>query len=429
MWNRLKQLARFCASMKLGVILMVLLALGCVIGSLIPQGQTMEWYQQQYSERAASLIHGLSLDDAFHSAWFFALAMLLCCNLLLCSLKLLPACRLRWRGALDPEKLPPAADISVNVDDPSRILARLRMPKPKQTERDGKPLLLSAKNRLGFFGALISHLGVLLLIVGFTFSQAKSAEYTVYGVPGQTGAVGESGYSITIDAFDIAWSESGNAEQYTTSLTMRNNATGETQSGTASVNAPATLFGYRIYQNSTGAAAKLSVRMDGELKQEEIVCVGDGVSVLQTPLIVYLTAYEPDYFTVGDVTLPGYAYASYYMDELDKAGVQVEGDVAMSYGTVELRFSEPQNYTLLQIKQDNFALLALLGGVVTLLGMLMAFYLQPRRVWAVQTEDGWKVSGESRKGKLLFVEQFREAAGLLDTDTEPTLPDVAQEGR
>lgn len=428
----LKKIGEFCASMKLGVILILLLALGCAVGGIFPQGRTQDWYQQAYGERGAALIYGLSLDHVFQSGWFLVLAMLLSCNLLLCSLRRLPGTRLRWQALGDPEKLPQTPDCTVTVPDPAPIFRKLRMPKPKRGERDGKSLLFSAKNRLGVWGALVSHLGMLLLVIGFVFSQARMTEYTVYGVPGETRQVGETACQVTIDDFVIDRSASGAIEQYTTELTLTDTVSGKAGSGAASVNHPANLLDWRVYQNSTGPAATVTVRVGGEVQQEATLCAGEGIYVLNTPLQLFLEGYEPAYFELTDGTaLPGYVYATYYMGEMAQAGVQIEGDTALQYDDIEIRFHDAQNYTLLQLKQDRFAWLAMLGGVILLAGMLLAFYLPPRRVWAIETGEGWQVCGASRKGKLLFAEQLREAAGFPDDgapDEAAGSPGAGQEG-
>ena len=62
------------------------------------------------------------------------------------------------------------------------------------------------------------------------------------------------------------------------------------------------------------------------------------------------------------------------------------------------------------MKADRFQGLALLGGLITMLGLLLAFYLLPVRAWALQQEDGsWTVFGQSRKGGALFRESFDRA--------------------
>ena len=84
-------------------------------------------------------------------------------------------------------------------------------------------------------------------------------------------------------------------------------------------------------------------------------------------------------------------------------------------------FSEPQMYTLVQVKRDRFTPLALLGGLITMIGLIMALYLQPVRAWAVQQPDGmWTVCAVSRRGGALFRERFEEAvsAAMMGDGTD-----------
>ena len=55
--------------------------------------------------------------------------------------------------------------------------------------------------------------------------------------------------------------------------------------------------------------------------------------------------------------------------------------------------------------------MAFAGGLVTLLSLLLAFYLQVRKLWAVQNEDGtWTIRGSSPKGGALYADRVKEAA-------------------
>ena len=66
---------------------------------------------------------------------------------------------------------------------------------------------------------------------------------------------------------------------------------------------------------------------------------------------------------------------------------------------------------------DRFTPLALVGGLVTMLGLLLALYVQPSRVWAIRQDDGlWTVYGQSRKGGALFVERFNKAIDQRSSD-------------
>ena len=75
-------------------------------------------------------------------------------------------------------------------------------------------------------------------------------------------------------------------------------------------------------------------------------------------------------------------------------------------------FSNPRSYTLIQVKEDRFTGLALIGGLITMIGIFMALYLQQEKLWAMRQDDGkWTVYGSSRKGGVLFKEKFEEACG------------------
>ena len=87
-----------------------------------------------------------------------------------------------------------------------------------------------------------------------------------------------------------------------------------------------------------------------------------------------------------------------------------EADGPITVNDYSITYSEPQSYTLLQVKTDRFQSVALLGGLVTLLGLILAFYLLPAKAWAVADEAGtWTVYGQSRKGGALFREAFDRA--------------------
>ena len=51
-----------------------------------------------------------------------------------------------------------------------------------------------------------------------------------------------------------------------------------------------------------------------------------------------------------------------------------------------------------------------MGGLIVLIGLLLAFYCQPRTLWALSGQDGlWNVYGFSPKGGALFAEQLHSA--------------------
>ena len=428
----MKKILKFLGSMGFAIGLLTVLAAACIVASFVTQGQSYEWYAQVYSEGAAKLIVGLGLDDAFHSWWFLTLTAFLCGNLLLCNLtRLKPLCERAVREA-DPNAAlnGPADATAEGVTDPLPLFEKLRLPKPKAREIGGKRVLFSGKNRAGLWGPWVCHLGILLLIVGFALGQFTHREYTVYGVPGDTKPIGDTGYFLTIDDFEVKLREDDTVAQYVAGVTVFRAPQGSTtvpdsMSDTVSVNHPARLYRFKIYQNSTGYAARISVDEEGTPLQTTVVCAGEGIEIADAPgLRVYLNAFYPDFYLqpgVGPTTLsgqmnnPAYLYSITYENSMVGMNYWQESDGPIKVNDYTITFSEPQSYTLLQIKTDHFQGLALLGGLITMLGLILSFYLLPVKAWAVEQADGtWTVFGQSRKGGALFREEFELVAEKTD---------------
>ena len=191
------------------------------------------------------------------------------------------------------------------------------------------------------------------------------------------------------------------------------------KSAVVSVNHPAKLFGMKFYQNSTGWAAKMHITQNGEDLQDAVLCAGESVPVENKPeLVIFLNAFYPDYVkgedgmpmtASGQIRNPAYLYTVYYQGSVLGMNVLMQEE-KLTVDDYVITFSEPQSYTLIQIKKDSFTGLALTGGLLVMLGLLLAFYLLPRKAMAFRTAAGsWKVCASCGKGGAIFREQFEEA--------------------
>ena len=160
--------------------------------------------------------------------------------------------------------------------------------------------------------------------------------------------------------------EDDTVEQYETAVTVSGNGTaGET--GIVSVNHPLSLHGMKLYQNSTGWAANVQIFKGNELLQEGVICAGEYALVEDMEgLAVVLNAFYPDYVRGADgmpmtaspaLNHPGYLYTLYYHDQILGMNVLTEDEIITveDYG---IRFTDPQQYTLIQVKRDPFMPLA-----------------------------------------------------------------------
>ena len=247
----------------------------------------------------------------------------------------------------------------------------------------------------------------MLIVLGYALGQMTLFSAEVYGTPGQTKPIENTQYNVTIDGFTTQRNETGFIEQYVTALTVKNTQTCEAQSGTSSVNHPAVLEGYKFYQTASGDAVRVTISEDGVPFESADLCVGEELTIDFLPgFSLFLNAYEPDH--TGS---PAYQILFFYNGQHMEVGKNYFAPGAViDLNPFAITLSDPIEYTLLRVKKDSFALLVLIGGILTSLGLFFALYVVPETLWAVQDEDGtWTVNGRSKKLAPLFREQFDRA--------------------
>ena len=416
--NKEKKIPGFLFSMKTAIVLLLLLILACVAGSLISQGQPASYYRELWPGLPGEVVLALKLDDVFHSVWFAALTGLLCLNLLGCNLIHLPALRRNWKRLRGEEALAEWDHTGrwLLPEDPEPLFRALHFSRTESLEGpEGEEERYAVKGKAGIFGPWLTHLGLLVIIAGFSLGQIFTQTTSVYGVPGQTKPIGDTGYSLSIDSFDIALREDDTVDQYTAGLTVTEDGTGRSISGKASVNHPLSLFGMKFYQNSTGFAATVSVYNGGILRQQEVLCAGETLEVLdEEGLVVYFRSFYPDYVITEEgvpgtassrMNNPAYLYVLYYHDQILGMNLLKEGQ-EITVDQYRITFTDPQHYTLIQVKRDPFTYLALAGGLILMAALFLSFYVQTKELLAVKRLEGdWLIQGRSRKGGVLFADE------------------------
>lgn len=411
-----KKTGKFLCSMKFAMILLLILVAVCTLGSVIPQKEVTSYYTSYYSEKAAAAILLFGLDDVFHCGWFIVLTLLLCLNLLLCNVLHFPKLIKRMKDGYSLKKCLGSwnGTSGTLVQEPEKVFENLGFRKVETQ----KEYMYSCRNRIGIWGAWLCHLGMLIIIAGFGLGQMLQEEYTVYGVAGQTKQIGDLKYELTIDDFEIRLREDDTVEQYEAAVTVTNTETGEKQSGAASVNHPLSMFGMKVYQNSTGWAANVTVLKGDEVVQEELLCAGEYLETEgKEDLILMFRAFYPDHVRdeMGNsmtassaLNNPAYVYAIYYGEQMLGMNI-LEDKEKITVDEYSYIFHDPQSYTLLQVKRDPFTWLAALGGLLIVAALILAFYIRPEEIWAVKQPDGnWMVAGRSRKGGTIFEERVAE---------------------
>ena len=336
-----RKLFRFLRGMPFSFVLLFIIIAACVAGSIVPQGGSQRMYLEQYGPGMGKLITALQLDRVFTCWWFIALAALLCLNLILCSISRFPAVYRAWKAA--------------------------------------------GKRRFGMWGSWLTHLGMLLMIIGFAAGQFLSTEAVAYGIPGSTQPLGDTGLTLTIDAFDVSLREDNTVEQYTATLTVADGK-GQQRSGTASVNHPFDAFGYSFYQDSMGWANYVDIRKGGQLVKTDLLCAGEYTAPDDFPqLVLMFNKFYPDLVRGEDGSLstasphlnnPHSLYSIYYDGNLMAMNLTEPGQ-PIPVHDYEFTMRDPVEYTLIVAKSDPTAWLVGAASVIMLAGLFLSFYVRP----------------------------------------------------
>lgn len=415
-----RKLFFFLCGMQFSLILLTIIVAACVAGSVLPQQAAESTYTTLYGTAGAKAILALQLNDVFHCGWFVVLAALLCLNLLLCSVLRFPQVWNKWRGSYTLEKRLINKDASFSLPAPEGVqldLTRLGYKDAgykitPEVVHEATDYQYARRNTYGVWGSWLCHLGMLLVIVGFAAGQALSQEWVVYGIPGSTQPIGDSGYFLTIDDFEVALREDYTVEQYTATLTVGNMTTAETVHGTASVNHPLSAFGMSLYQDSTGWANYVDITCDGDLVKQDLICAGELTYPDQLPtLMLQLNKFYPDFVQTADGSLytatpicnnPYALYSLYYQRQMLAMNV-----VPMGQEIVVDRFGftlrDPVQYTLIVIKTDPTAWFVALAALVMLAGILLAFYCRPYELWT----DGNTLWARAEKAPGLLEDELK----------------------
>ncbi len=416
-----KKLFAFFRSMRFAVILLLLLAAACALGSFIPQNEASAFYRLRYGDFWGGALLVFKLDRLFSSAWFALMAGALCVSLILCSLVRFPGILSEYRKGFSLKRRLELSDAAMESplgqDGAERFFRALRLRAAGTLTRSGLEASYARRGRIGVWGAWLVHVGILLVIAGFAAGRLTGLETYAYGVPGTVQHIEGTGFILSIDKFEAPLREDGTVEQYLASLTVRHPDTGKSVTGVSMVNHPMDAFGLRLYQDSTGWACEAAVFEGTTLLRQKTLYVGEAITVAEPPLTLVFNAFYPDYAldAGGPKTRsprldnPAALFSLYYGDRL------VDMNVAgIGYGIAvdEYRFvlSEPRQYTLIKAVRDPATGVVAAGGLLMIAGLFLAFYVRPREAWVLRTQEGVTAYGRCARGDALFREAFLSAA-------------------
>ncbi len=390
----------FFRSMTFGMILLGLITAFSAIGSWIPQNAEPMTYVRAYPSMHR-FIFALSLDHVFTSWYFILIAALLCLNLTLCSLlrissvaKNRPALKER---ALSLEKQ--AAE--VNEKTLAEIRGYLESRNCRKEERGGNTVY--SKNDIGWYGSFLTHLGLLLTILLFGAAMYLPVISDQTCLPGKS-LVLDDGTDIYVDSFRIE--DGAGRLDYTSVINIT--LPGGKQSGLkeVSVNHPAAMGRYKVYQQTYGTAGSVTAERNGNSEQFFLEH-GDFLSADGKNGIVFDELYpgfvtdEEGHTTLITSVTGRYTDPVYVFTMMENGSTELmmafPGDT-VEVGDLVIRFDEPTEFPGLRIKKTppmiNLFLLA--AFLVMTAGIYLAMFVPP--VLVSLDESGFTVLGPKAEG-------------------------------
>ncbi|SDH35164.1 cytochrome c biogenesis protein ResB [Desulfosporosinus hippei] len=410
---------RFFSSMKLGLILLGLVALVAGIGTVFPQ----ENLDPEGAKAVSELWQTLGFTNIYGSTLFRLLMGLLCINLIVCSIQ-------RFQGIYKQTFAlkPPENVTSV----PNKIQAKLkgeREPlkssvqdllqrsgfKVTSQEIDKDWSFIAVKRRLGNWGSLISHISFVVLVIGailgttlgFKGFMMPSAGTTVplSSINLSKGSVKQD-FDVHIYSAEDRFLENGDRDNWYTDMAIIENGQ-EVLRQTISVNHPLTYQGVTFYQASFANGARLTV----DLKDQKIPVVlqDHGGNYFQAPgTDLYLLAAA----IKSDPKEPAMLYQVYRgtgVDPVQKGQINL-GQTIDVQGEYKLTLEGNAGFTGLQVKEDPGVTVIWLGCALLLLGLILSFY------WRTVVVSGVFKSGQDSNGELTIGARAGKVTGGLQQE-------------
>lgn len=425
---------RLLYGMRSGMIMLALIAVLSILGTVIPQGGSPEFYVHSYSGMALKALQFFHLDRVYTSWWFAALILLLSINLILCNLRRLPSLLRQWRRPMSPETAEPQKGVffkqhpSSNGPEASTALLKAFFGKAgfknyKVKEMDHGTYLYAQRAKAGVLGSWLSHLGLLLIIVFFFLGKLFGFEAFVYGVPGTDQNIEGTPYSLAIEDFDIEYRQDYSIHQYITDLTLFEPNGSFTVSGRTQVNTPFRSQGLNIYQNGTGWALEVVMKKEDGTERSKLLYpseVFESGGEGEGAALHYL-AFYPD-FVMQDgqpytrtpfLNRPIMVYSLYQGGRQVRTGAAAPGE-AIVLGETVFSFYEPQLFTVLQVVRDPGTIPVAIGGGLLLIGLFLSFYWVPKSLYGFVGPEGelW-ISGFTDKNPMMYHEALSEAWAAL----------------
>jgi len=394
--------------MRFGLFLLVLTLLVSLVGSLIPQQEDYVFYFEMYGRSLAPVLLKLGLNNLFHSRWFAGLAIILCLNLMACTMTRSRGLFTRMFGirvlnsADQMKQCQRYRELAVQGVGTDQVAGELKeMLKSNRYQVLVRPqgesrVIAARRDTLGHFGSPLLHLALVVIIAGSILGglYGKSVNYQAM-VPGELHLTRDGfPFDLKIRDFRIDYYPDGKPSQYRSNLSAVAGGNILTEKNIA-VNDPLDYQGVKIYQSSYGWMITGNIH-DGKNRRSFTVEDGGLLNLPGPGDLALEVHFLPDYrrdeqgrpFSKSLKPLnPKIVYILTSQGRPFNMGEASLGQT-VAVGGMDVNFERYHNFTGLIVKKDPGVPVVWTGFILLLIGLCLCFYLRPRCVWAILHQKG-----------------------------------------
>jgi cytochrome c biogenesis protein len=388
-------------SARLAIALFFILAILSIFGTLIPQGQPIDFYLMKYGQSLGKLIHFFQLDDAYHSHWYIATLFLFMLNLTICSLNRLPfTIKLYKRNPAEVKVEALPNKIQFQVSNPlekitSFIENELRFTKIKDD------LYYKRENSLAHFSVYVVHFSLIVIIIGALVG-------AILGYRGNMSILeGEESNKERLNQFILETYPNVMPKEYISNVTIIDG--NKTIDAIIKVNAPIKYKDVTFYQASYDVIPVFAFKFkinnkvyETNLSKLEPFTTEDGLSIAITDYgqahgLIFVKLWildekeEEERQVLAIMGSLGMQNALELPNMLCFGGAQGMfpcNTVEVGKHVIEAKLKDVASeiyVTGLQAKKDPGVFIVYVGFILMMLGLFFVYYFEPRIYWIYLT--------------------------------------------
>ncbi len=434
---------KFFSSIKISIFLLIVITLATTLGTLIPQGRSVEAYTEKYGDWAPFLIKS-GITRLYQSPLYLFLLVLFSINIIVCSLtrikkKITQAFKpqiMTEEKKLETLSLKKSFTCPQSVPQAEKRLKEILSSKGYKVQgqsTQGRLFLLGRKRFLGLFGSDIVHLGILIVILGGFISGAAGFRENVALAAEETKSVPGADFSLKLNRFETLYYKDGSVKDWKSTLSIiKNNKNILTK--TIEVNHPLSFKGFVFYQSGYGwnwrnpeVELALERKTENAFSQSIRTRVGEKKSIKEKEIEIEPVYFVPDFVLTKENKVTTRSLEpnnpAVYVRISEKREIVFSGWLFLKYPefntrspqrdsvlSLEFKDFKAEPYSVIQIARDPGVPFIWAGCFFVMSGLFLAFYFIPRQLrFLIQQEDQHtrvSAGGTAKKAKDSFKGEF-----------------------